>query len=139
MYRKCERCRCPLCMDPNRFDNPLNIQEDDNRRVSTTNHQICWRAYHAPVPLSQLWKDLQEDFSPESSPALAHWGPALSLQLARLCQEVHQVRIFFGKFHSFKKNFYLGRTSCTDTSEFTQGRENTNVVFVERAFRAVTT
>ena len=23
MYRKCERCRCPLCMDPNRFDNPL--------------------------------------------------------------------------------------------------------------------
>ena len=80
-----------------------NIQQDDNRRELITDHQICWRAYHAPVPLSQLWKDLQEDFSPSSSPALAHWGPALSLQLARLCQEIHQVRIFFGKFHSFQK------------------------------------
>ena len=40
---------------------------------------------------------------------------------------------------SFENFFYSGRTNCTDTSEFTQGRENTNVVFVERAFRAVTT
>ena len=42
-------------------------------------------------------------------------------------------------FILFKNIFYSGRTSCTDTSEFTQERENTNVVFVERAFRAVTT
>ena len=27
MYRKCERCRCPLCMDPNRFDNPLKLNQ----------------------------------------------------------------------------------------------------------------
>ena len=43
------------------------------------------------MPLSQLRKDLQEDFTPESSPAMAHRGPALPLQLARLCQEVYQV------------------------------------------------
>merc|ERR1711899_502521 len=28
----------------------------------------------------------------------------LSLQLARLCQEIHQVRIFFGKFHLFRSD-----------------------------------
>ena len=43
------------------------------------------------MPLSQLREDLQEDFTPESSPAMAHRGPALPLQLARMCPEVHRV------------------------------------------------
>ena len=32
-----------------------------------------------------------------------------------------------------------GRTNCIDTSEFTPGRENTSVDFVERVFHAATT
>ena len=69
---------------------------------------------------------------------MAHRRPALPLQLARMRQEVHQVTLEIG-LDVLKPVLSAGRMSCIDTSEFTPGRENTSVDFVERVFHAATT
>ena len=93
------------------------------------------------MPLSKLRKDLQEDVTLESSPSMAHRRSALPLQLARMRQEVHQVRktIKFEDLDVLKPASFSGQMNCIDISEFIRGRENISVDSVERVFHAVTT